>query len=123
MFFGSENDMGNPDQDLRQGAAAALAQARAAAPKARIVVVGPPSYTDTPEPERLSVRDQDQAAAAEAGATWVDPIADQWIVGQADTLIGPDGDHPTEEGQRYLEAKMAGILGATIAGTATDSAG
>jgi lysophospholipase L1-like esterase len=122
VFFGSENDMGADDGDLRQAATAAFARVRATAPKARIIVVGPPCYTDSPEPERLSVRDQDQAAAADAGATFIDPIREQWIVGQADVLIGPDGDHPTEAGQRYLEGKIGSILGAANAGNETGSA-
>ncbi|WP_426995685.1 SGNH/GDSL hydrolase family protein [Pseudarthrobacter sp. N5] len=110
MFFGSENDMGSDKAQLKRAAADAYAAAKVAAPGAVIIVVGPPCYTDAPEPERLQVRDQDKAAALEAGATFVDPIEGRWIVGRADELIGPDGDHPSGPGQRYLKAMMGGLL-------------
>ncbi|MCY0906147.1 SGNH/GDSL hydrolase family protein [Arthrobacter sp. H14-L1] len=110
LIFGSENDMGSDNTELKNAAAAAYAQAKAAAPAAAIIAVGPPSYTTTPDPELLQVRDQDQAAAAEAGITFIDPIQNQWFMGHADQLIGPDGDHPSEEGQHYLQAKMEPLL-------------
>ncbi|WP_211882484.1 SGNH/GDSL hydrolase family protein [Pseudarthrobacter albicanus] len=110
VFFGSENDMGFAAADVRRAAADAFASARAKAPQAALVVVGPPSYSDFPEPERLEVRDQDQAAALQAGAQFVDPIADRWIMDHADELIGPDGDHPSGPGQRYLQTKMEQLL-------------
>lgn len=110
MVFGSENDMGTEPAALARAAGSALAHARAAAPHAALIVVGPPSYTATPEPERLAVRDAVKSAADGAGAVFVDPIAAQWIVGHADTLIGPDGDHPSAAGQQYLKAKMEQIL-------------
>lgn len=110
LIFGSENDMGSDNTELKKAATAAYTQAKAAAPHAVIIAVGPPSSTTTPDPELLQVRDQDQAAAAEAGITFIDPIQDQWIMGHADQLIGPDGDHPSEEGQHYLQAKMEKLL-------------
>lgn len=110
LIFGSENDMGADPDQLRKAAGDTLAAARAKAPDAKIIVVGPPSYTNDPEPARLTVRDQDRAAAQEAGDVYVDPIDEHWIMGQADTLIGPDGDHPSAEGQRYLQQKMETLL-------------
>ncbi|MBT1004353.1 SGNH/GDSL hydrolase family protein [Paenarthrobacter sp. DKR-5] len=114
LIFGSENDMGADADQLRKAAADTLAAARAKAPDAKIIVVGPPSYTNDPEPARLTVRDQDRAAAQEAGDAYVDPIDEHWIMGQADTLIGPDGDHPSEDGQRYLQQKMEALLEAAL---------
>lgn len=110
LVFGSENDMGADKMELKRAVAKTLAEIDAKSPNARIVVVGPPSYTNAPEPSRLQVRDEDRAAAAEAGAVFVDPIENKWIMGQADKLIGPDGDHPSVQGQHYLQANMEKII-------------
>ncbi|UUL75675.1 SGNH/GDSL hydrolase family protein [Pseudarthrobacter sp. Fe7] len=102
VLFGSENDIGYTPHALHDAATATINAAREAAPKARVIVIGPPSYTPEPEPERLDVRQEIQAAARDTDAQFVDPISEFWISGQVDELIGPDGDHPTEAGQRYL---------------------
>ncbi|MCZ2403123.1 SGNH/GDSL hydrolase family protein [Paenarthrobacter sp. Z7-10] len=110
LIFGSENDIGADNNQLTKATADTFAAVRANAPEAAIVVVGPPSYTDNPEPARLQVRDQDRAAAQAAGVLYIDPIEEHWIMGNAQALIGPDGDHPSAEGQRYLGDKMEAIL-------------
>jgi len=110
VFFGSENDIGYAPNALREAATAAITDARAIAPNARIIVIGPPSYTSEPEPERLEVRREVQSAACNADANFVDPISESWISGQVDELIGPDGDHPTEAGQRYLLEHMQQLI-------------
>lgn len=110
VFFGSENDMGYTPEALHDAAKATLTAAHAIAPNARVIVIGPPSYTPEPEPERLNVRQELQAAARDTGAYFVDPISESWISGQVDELIGPDGDHPTEAGQRYLREHMQRLI-------------
>jgi lysophospholipase L1-like esterase len=116
LIFGSENDMGTDSTQLKQAVANTLAEISAKAPDARIVVVGPPSYTNVPEAARLQVRDEDRAAVTEAGAVFVDPIDDQWIMGRAEQLIGPDGDHPSVDGQHYLQANMEKVILANLPG-------
>ncbi len=110
LFFGSENDMGTTPGETELAAARAFASVKSRAPDADIVVVGPPSYTSTPEAERLNIRDQDRAAAQKAGADFVDPIDLGWIMDDAADLIGPDGDHPSVAGQQYLQAKMEALI-------------
>ena len=110
LFFGSENDMGAAPGETEGAAARAFASVKARAPHADILVIGPPSYTGTPEPERLDIRDQDKAAALKAGADFVDPIDLGWIMDDASDLIGPDGDHPSAAGQQYLQAKMEALI-------------
>ncbi|MFH5877912.1 SGNH/GDSL hydrolase family protein [Arthrobacter sp. NA-172] len=110
VFFGSENDMGTASGETELAAAQAFASVKARAPHADIVVVGPPSYTSSPEPGRLDIRDQDKAAALKAGADFVDPIDLGWIMNDAPNLIGPDGDHPSAAGQLYLQAKMEALI-------------
>jgi lysophospholipase L1-like esterase len=109
VFFGSENDMGENTADVADAAAAALDATRSAAPDARIVVVGPTAFTDSPEPERLAVRDALASAAARAGVEFVDPLAENWLAGPQ--FEGPDGDHPTMVGQEQLRDEMARALG------------
>lgn len=114
LFFGSENDMGTSSGETEAAAARAFASVKSRAPQADILVVGPPSYTSTPEAERLDIRDQDKAAALRAGAEFVDPIDLGWIMNDASDLIGPDGDHPSAAGQQYLQAKMEALIGPRI---------
>ncbi|GAC1455297.1 MAG: SGNH/GDSL hydrolase family protein [Pseudarthrobacter sp.] len=110
VLFGSENDIGYTPNAVHDAAKATLNAARAIAPDARLIVIGPPSYTPEPEPERLDVSQELQAAARDADACFVDPISEFWISGQVDELIGPDGDHPTEAGQRYLLERMQRLI-------------
>ncbi|MDP9887792.1 SGNH/GDSL hydrolase family protein [Pseudarthrobacter enclensis] len=102
VFFGSENDLGYAPSDLGDAALAAMDRAEALAPEAKLIVVGPPSYTATPDPGLVDISDELKAAARQAGAEFVDPIAEGWISGDFEDLIGPDGDHPTVAGQHYL---------------------
>lgn len=116
VFFGSENDMGTAPGETEIAATQAFASVKARAPHADILVVGPPSYTNTPEQERLDIRDQDKAAALRSGAEFVDPISLGWIMDDAGNLIGPDGDHPSAAGQQYLQAKMEALIEPLIQG-------
>jgi acyl-CoA thioesterase I len=102
VFFGSENDLGYAPADIGDAALAAMDRAEALAPAAKIIVVGPPSYSAIPDPALVDISDQLRAAARQAGGEFVDPIAEGWISDDFDDLIGPDGDHPTVLGQHYL---------------------
>lgn len=110
IFFGSENDMGQSSGDITAAATDAYALARKQAPKAQLIVVGPPSSSSSPEAERLSVRDAIKTAAEKAGVAFIDPIEQQWLMNDAATLVGPDGIHPSLAGQQYLAEKMVDIL-------------
>lgn len=110
VFFGSENDLGYASADVGGAALAAIDRAEALAPEARIIVVGPPSYTAEPDPGLVDISDQLKAAALQAGGEFVDPIAEGWISDDFDDLIGPDGDHPTVLGQHYLLEHIGAYL-------------
>lgn len=110
LFFGSENDMGKSAAQVQAAAGAVYAQAKESAPNAKLVVVGPPSYSVEPEDSRRAVRDGVGAAASTAGAEFIDPIEEGWIMGNTGALLGDDGDHPSHAGQIYLEAKMETII-------------
>lgn len=110
VFFGSENDLGFAPADVGGAALAAMDRAEALAPEAKIIVVGPPSYSATPDPALVDISDQLRAAARQAGGEFVDPIAEGWISDDFDDLIGPDGDHPTVLGQHYLLEHIGAYL-------------
>ncbi|WP_427133967.1 SGNH/GDSL hydrolase family protein [Pseudarthrobacter sp. S9] len=114
VFFGSENDVGSDPVELHRAAAAAYALAHDKAPNASLIVIGPPAYTNDPEPDLLQVRDVEKAAALKVGATFIDPIAEHWIAGHTEQLLGPDGDHPSLAGQRYLKEQMERLLVCTM---------
>ncbi|NUT70875.1 SGNH/GDSL hydrolase family protein [Pseudarthrobacter sp. C4D7] len=110
VFFGSENDLGYASSDVGDAALAALDRAETLAPEARMIVVGPPSYTTQPDPGLVDISDQLRNATARAGGEFVDPIAEGWISDDFDDLIGPDGDHPTVLGQQYLLEHIGAYL-------------
>ncbi|GAA4361345.1 hypothetical protein GCM10023166_02780 [Paeniglutamicibacter cryotolerans] len=110
VFFGSENDRGYAPEKLTNAMTDAYAAAKEKAPHAAMLVVGPPAYSHQPEARRLSVRDAVQDAAEAAGAKFVDPIAQGWIVDDVENLVGPDGVHPSLSGQYDLKAKMETLI-------------
>ena len=121
VFFGSENDLGYASSAVGDAASAAIAHAEALAPAAKIIVVGPPSYSAEPEPGLLDIRGQLKSAARVGGAEFVDPIAEGWISNDVEDLIGPDGDHPTVAGQQYLLEHIAALIEQASPGPAADS--
>jgi acyl-CoA thioesterase-1 len=122
VFFGSENDIGYAPSAVEEAASAAITDAASLAPAAKIIVVGPPSYSPDPDLGLLEIREQLKAAAYGAGAEFVDPIAEGWISNDVDELIGPDGDHPTVAGQHYLLEHIAAVIEEASAGAPAESA-
>lgn len=114
VFFGSDNDAGTAPGELGDAASLAFAAASSLAPKAVLVAVGPLSGSDEQDPLLADVRDGEAAAARNMGVTFIDPIADQWLGARADVLLGPDGEHPSAEGQEFLRDEMQRILSAAV---------
>ena len=115
VVSGSRNDMAQPADTVREAAAATYAAAKLAAPSAKLLVVGVP-WVNEQVPARVSATNDAVAeAAAEAGATFVDPLAEGWFFGKAAALIGADGVHPTDEGHRYLAEKITPHIQAALA--------
>jgi lysophospholipase L1-like esterase len=113
VFFGSPNDGVAPPDGLRTAVADDFAKAKALAPHAKLLVIGPTWPTPDPPPDLVGVRDilRDQASAA--GAVFVDPLAEHWIADEPQ-LIGGDGTHPTDEGHEYLAKKIAPLIATTL---------
>lgn len=108
VFFGSINDLpSDPSFPLRVNRTFRLA--RALAPDARILVIGPAWPTGNPPAELLHLRDSLRHEAAAAGAGFADPLAAGWFAGRRD-LIGADGVHPTDAGHLYLAQRIAPLI-------------
>jgi lysophospholipase L1-like esterase len=113
VFFGSRNDQGVDPELLAVRARGTFNLARRRAPSARFLVIGPPWPTaDVPVP-MLQVRDILNVAARTAGAAFVDPIGDRWLVHRPD-LIGADGVHPNDAGHAYLADRIAPLIRAYL---------
>lgn len=110
LFFGSVNDLRHDPADLAPVIAAIYASARQQAPNATFLVVGPPAYSTRPEARRLALRDVLEKAAHAAGARFVDPIAESWLVEDLDRFVGPDGLHPSVAGNHHLRDKMEPLM-------------
>ncbi|WP_104092075.1 SGNH/GDSL hydrolase family protein [Arthrobacter sp. GMC3] len=110
LFFGSGNDVGVEASEIAAAATSAYAGAKAQAPHAEILVVGPPSYADEPDAGTLAVRDALKDAATTAGVAFVDPISAGWFRSHTAELVGPDGVHLTVAGGHYVAGKMEQLM-------------
>jgi lysophospholipase L1-like esterase len=102
MMFGSRFDMYADPRAVRQAAADTYAAIRTAAPDAVLLVVGPVWPGVPPPGAILTTRDMVRAAAAEAGAVFVDPIEQGWFTEDPRALMGPDNVHPTDAGHERI---------------------
>jgi lysophospholipase L1-like esterase len=114
IFFGSDNDAGADPEELTGAVTSAFVAASSLAPRATLVAVGPLSGSGEPDPALADVRDSDASAAQNVGVHFIDPIADQWLGGRADVLLGRDGEHPSGKGQKFLRDKMRRIVAAAV---------
>ena len=114
VFVGGANDMDIPPDFERKIVGETFKSVRLAAPKAKMLVVGPawPNGKDVPS-EVLRVRDIVRDQAAVVGATFVDPLEQRWLWDDPN-LIGPDWIHPNRAGQQYLAQKMLPLIQAQL---------
>ncbi|MEW1808448.1 SGNH/GDSL hydrolase family protein [Pseudarthrobacter sp. NPDC080039] len=110
VFFGSDNDGGQDPADLKAAVTSALSESKARAPHAVRILIGPLTAFEQNQADVDLILDQERAAAREAGAVFVDPIMEQWIASPDSPLLGPDGEHPSTQGQQFLKDKIKGIL-------------
>lgn len=110
VFFGSVNDLHHDPAELAAAIAEIYASAKERAPRATLLVVGPPAYSTPPGTPYLAVGDAIKQEARAAGAIHVDPMAQGWFVDDVDRLVGPDGLHPSVEGQHYLREKIEPLI-------------
>ena len=114
VFFGSRNDEPVAVTEVVNQARGAFDLAHVIAPKARLLVIGPPWPTADVPAQILRIRDALAVVARSTGARFVDPLAERWFVGRPD-LIAVDGVHPTDAGHQYLADRIARLVGAQLA--------
>ena len=104
---GSSNDYQFSGPEIEAAADDVYARIRAGLPDAKIVVVGVINSPDSP-PDLMDVsRAAVSAAAARAGALWVDGNAEGWLTIPDDFA---DGYHPNEGGHQKVADRLAPIL-------------
>jgi lysophospholipase L1-like esterase len=113
VFFGSPNDGPAPPDVLAAAVRDDFAKAKAYAPHAKILVIGPLSPVPDPPVEVWRVRDVVRDQALAVGAVFVDPLAEHWFA-DAPQLIGADGTHPTNDGHKYLAQRIAPVIASTL---------
>jgi hypothetical protein len=109
VFVGGRADETAPADALTKATADAYAQTRSVAPGAALLVIGPFCPEGNPSPGLLAMRDIVRAQAQAAGATFVDPVDEGWLVGDP-RLVGADGKLPSQAGNMFLAQKFAPIL-------------
>ena len=109
VFYGSRNDQVVDPNALGSMVFGAFSTARAIAPGARLLVIGPPWPTADVPPAVLHVRDVLAFQSLLVGATFIDPIAARWFVDRPE-LIGRDGVHPTDAGHVYQADMIAPLI-------------
>jgi lysophospholipase L1-like esterase len=115
VIFGGLNDGDHLPEVIRTAVHDTLLRTRIMASRADLIVVGPAwPRSGEPSAQILAVRDVLAGGAAQAGATFVDPIAEAWFVGQPQ-LIGADGIHPTDAGHAYMAQQLVPSLRRAIA--------
>ena len=102
---GNDNEIGTEAQ-LSAAFDDVVSKARAAAPNAKIVVLGP--YTPGGRPY---VRERSVLAARSAalGLPFIDPVQAGWMDNRA-AMISADGFHPNDAGQAHLGRLLAAEL-------------
>ncbi|SCX30463.1 Lysophospholipase L1 [Mycolicibacterium fluoranthenivorans] len=109
IIFGSASDQGNPPSQLNLLVEHTLAEAKAKAPNAKLLIIGPAWALDDPPSGLLQARDVVKAQAEAAGALFVDPLAEAWFAGKPE-LLGKDGDRPNDAGHVFMAEQIAPLM-------------
>lgn len=108
LVQGSTNDVGHPVAELRTAADHLYSALAARLPRARVVVLGPVAPPGLDPAGVGAVRDVLMEAAASAGLTFIDPMAEGWL-SPADGLFA-DPIHPNEVGYERMGTELAEAL-------------
>jgi lysophospholipase L1-like esterase len=109
VFFGSSNDSVAPPSVLASAAHDTFAKTKAAAPAAKLLVIGPVATSPNPPPAIARIPGILGDEAQAVGAVFVDPIAEGWLATNPE-LVGSDGVHPNDAGQRFLAERIGPLI-------------
>jgi lysophospholipase L1-like esterase len=115
VVFGSRNDRDLPPADIKRQATAVYEAIRSASPSAELVVIGPAWDDDVAPDAMFLARDAVSSAAAAAGALFVDPLTEEWLLDRPE-LIGTDGVHPTDAGHAHFANLIQPVLREVLQG-------
>jgi lysophospholipase L1-like esterase len=112
VLFGSPYDQTSiPDRSDKLSATImhTLAEVKKAAPKAKLLIIGPAWVQPNPPIGILQVRDLVKEQAESAGALFVDPLAEDWFAGHPE-MVGQNGDSPNDAGHVLMAARIAPLI-------------
>ena len=104
IIFGGICDAPEKPESVEAAVRETFSLARKASPHAKLIAAGPASALADPGPDVTRVRDIVRNEAVKIGATFVDPIADEWFV-RDPGLIREDGS-PTDAGHAYIAERL-----------------
>jgi acyl-CoA thioesterase I len=115
IFQGGRNDVGYPAARLRAAIIATIDITRHRFVGAQVILLGPiPARVPTPRGQLL-VESVLRSAASACHATFIDPIAQDWItVGNEQGYTGHVPSHPDNLGYAYIAARLLPELAAVI---------
>lgn len=117
VVFGSPYDQsilpGSADR-LMNTVENTLSEVKKAAPKAKVLVIGPAWVLPNPSPGIMQVRDIVRTQAEAQSLTFVDPLADNWFDGNSE-MVGTNGDSPNDAGHLLMAQKIAPIISEQLA--------
>lgn len=108
IIFGGSSDAPETPESVDAAVSETFLLVRKASPHAKLIVAGPASPVADPGPGVTRVRDIVRGEAAKIGATFVDPIADEWFV-RDPALIREDGS-PTDAGHTYIAERLLPVI-------------
>lgn len=123
IVYGSRNDSRDesvPSDDITSAVTTLADNVHKAAPRARLVIVGPSWINDEVPDRMLENRDAIKRGADRADVEFVDPLADGWfakssnIAGGRNKMIGTDHIHPNDRGHAYLAKKFEKIVSSKL---------
>jgi hypothetical protein len=113
IIFGGSGEAPEKPESVEAAVSDTFLLVRKASPHAKLIVAGPASPVADPGPDVIRVRDIIRDEAVKIGATFVDPIADKWFVGDP-TLIREDGS-PTDTGHAYIAERLLPVIQGALA--------
>jgi hypothetical protein len=119
IIFGGSGDAPENPESVEAAVSETFLFVRKAFPHAKFIAAGPASPVADPAPDVIRVRDIIRDEAVKIGATFVDPIADEWFVGEP-TLIREDGS-PTDTGHAYISDRLLPVIQGVLAPVAPSS--
>lgn len=109
IIFGGAHDASEKPESVAAAVSDTFSVVRTTSPRAKLIAVGPVSDAADPGPDVVRVRDTVRQEAAKDGATFVDPIADHWLVGNPEPVT-EDAPAASDARQTYLADRLQPIV-------------